>query len=124
MDEKEREMSDCIFCEITDGKIPSARVFENESVIAIRDLHPQAKTHILVIPKKHVGSLAELYASEENAREVTAALFSAANKIALQEKLLPGGYRSVINTGINGGQSVHHLHLHLLGGEKLGGGFA
>jgi len=116
-------MSDCIFCKIIDGKIPAPRVFENDSVIAIRDIQPHAKTHVLVIPKEHVVSLAELYASESAAKEVIASLFSAANQIAKQEGLLPGGYRSVINTGENGGQSVHHLHLHVLGGEKLSAGF-
>lgn len=116
-------MSDCVFCKIIDGTIPSPRVFENDSVIAIRDIHPHASTHLLVLPKKHVTSLAELYASESDAREVISSLFSAANEIALQEKLLPGGYRSVINTGENGGQTVPHLHLHLLGGEKLRGNF-
>lgn len=116
-------MSDCIFCKIVDGKIPSPRVFENELVIAIRDIQPHAKTHILVLPKKHIVSLAELYAAKKGAPEVIASLFSAANEIAYQEKLLPGGYRSVINTGENGGQTVPHLHLHLLGGEKLRGDF-
>lgn len=116
-------MSDCVFCNIIAGKIPAPRIFENESVIAIRDIHPQATTHLLVLPKQHVASLAELYASEQDAREVVSSLFSAANEIALQEKLLPGGYRSVINTGVDGGQTVHHLHLHLLGGERLKGNF-
>lgn len=116
-------MGECIFCKIIDGKIPAPRVFENDSVIAIRDIHPHAKTHILVIPKGHVASLAELHASASVAKEVVGSLFLAAHQIALQEGLLPGGYRSVINTGENGGQSVHHLHLHILGGEKLSGGF-
>ncbi len=116
-------MNDCIFCKIVDGKIPSPRVFENDSVIAIRDIQPQAKTHILILPKKHVRSLEELYHSEADAAKIVASLFSAANQIAIQEKLLPGGYRSVINTGEKGGQTVHHLHLHLLGGENLRGSF-
>jgi histidine triad (HIT) family protein len=117
-------MSDCIFCKIIDGKIPSARVYEDESVIAIRDIQPQSKTHILVIPKRHFTSIAEAYADVSTGAAVASQLFTAAHRIALQEKLLPNGYRSVINTGEDGGQTVHHLHLHLLGGEKLKGRFA
>lgn len=112
-------MSDCIFCKIVDGKIPSPRVYEDEHTVVIRDLHPQAKTHLLVIPKIHVASLAENFLEESKGREVVGRLFSAANTVAKQEGLLPSGYRSVINTGVGGGQSVFHLHLHVLGGEKL-----
>jgi len=110
---------DCIFCKIVDGKIPSPRVYEDDHCIVIRDLHPQAAIHLLVMPKAHVTSLAENFNHEEKGRETIAKLFSAANAVAKKEGLLPAGYRSVINTGEGGGQSVFHLHLHLLGGEKL-----
>ena len=110
---------DCIFCKIVDGKIPSPRVYEDEHCIVIRDLHPQAATHLLVLPKVHVTSLAENFDDEMKGREVVGKLFSTANAVAKQEGLFPAGYRSVINTGAGGGQSVFHLHLHLLGGEKL-----
>ena len=112
-------MADCIFCKIVDGKIPALRVYENGDMIVIRDLHPQAAIHLLVIPKVHVTSLAENFDDEVKGRDVVGKLFSAANSVAKQEGLLPSGYRSVINTGAGGGQSVFHLHLHLLGGEKL-----
>jgi histidine triad (HIT) family protein len=110
---------DCVFCKIISGEIPSPRSYEDENTIGIPDLHPQAKRHFLLIPKKHVVSLAELFADEPEGQRTVGRLFSAANALAKREGLLPGGYRSVINTGIDGGQSVFHLHLHLLGGEKL-----
>lgn len=109
----------CIFCKIVDGQIPSTRLYEDEHAIVIRDLHPQAAIHLLVIPKVHVKSLAENFEDEGKGRETIGRLFSAANAAAKKEGLLPAGYRSVINTGVGGGQSVFHLHLHLLGGEKL-----
>lgn len=115
---------DCIFCKIIDGKIPSPRVMEDERAIVIRDVHPQAKQHYLIIPKIHTRSLAELFSSEKEGRDLVGSLFATANRLAMQEGLLPGGYRSVINTGEEGGQSVFHLHLHILGGEKLKGTFA
>lgn len=110
---------DCVFCKIVDGKIPSERVHEDAHTIVIRDLHPQAAKHLLVIPKVHVTSLAENFDDEERGKETIARVFSSANQVAKKEGLLPGGYRSVINTGKDGGQSVFHLHLHLLGGQKL-----
>jgi histidine triad (HIT) family protein len=117
-------MENCVFCKIIDGKIPAPRVYENEHVFVIRDLHPQAKTHLLVIPKTHVVSLAEAFDEEAVGREWVGRLFSAANEVARKEGLLPSGYRSVINTGSGGGQSVFHLHLHILAGEKLAERFA
>jgi histidine triad (HIT) family protein len=115
---------DCIFCKIVDGKIPAPRVFEDENTIVIRDLSPQAKHHFLVIPKKHVDSLAPLFENVSEGRTVVGNLFAAANALANKEGLLPAGYRSVINTGVDGGQTVFHLHLHILGGEKMKGTFA
>lgn len=109
----------CVFCKIVEGQIPAPRVYEDEHMIVIRDLHPQTAIHLLVIPKVHVTSLAENFEDDMKGRETVGRLFSAANAVAKQEGLLPAGYRSVINTGVGGGQSVFHLHLHLLGGEKL-----
>jgi histidine triad (HIT) family protein len=109
----------CIFCKIVEGKISSPRVYEDEKAIVIRDLHPQAKTHFLVIPKVHVESLAALFENSDEGKSVIGDLFAIADTVAKTEGLLPDGFRSVINTGVNGGQSVFHLHLHLLGGEKL-----
>jgi len=115
---------DCIFCKIVDKKIPSPRVYEDEHSIVIRDLHPQAKQHFLVIPKVHVTSLVETWNDPEEGRKIMGNLFYAADQVAKQEGLLPDGYRSVINTGAGGGQSVFHLHLHILGGQKMSEGFA
>jgi histidine triad (HIT) family protein len=105
--------SDCVFCMIIAGKIPSPRVYEDDEFICIRDIQPKAKTHLLVVPKQHVASLAE---TDE---ALAGKLLTVGTKIAREQKLLPGGFRAVINTGRDGGQTVFHLHLHLLGGESL-----
>ena len=113
--------SDCIFCKIIAGSIPSPRVYEDDRFICIRDIRPQAKVHLLVIPKEHVASLDEAYPPKGgDHHEVVSQLFETTVKIARDQKLLPFGFRSVINTGDGGGQTVHHLHLHILGGEQMG----
>ncbi|MBR3847986.1 MAG: histidine triad nucleotide-binding protein [Oscillospiraceae bacterium] len=108
-------MSDCLFCKIVAGDIPSTKVYEDESVFAFRDIAPQAKTHILVIPKEHIASVAEI--NSENSA-VISHIFEVIAQIAKEEKL-DGGYRVVSNCGDDAGQTVHHLHFHILGGEKL-----
>ena len=108
-------MSDCLFCRILSGESPSTKVYEDENVYAFRDIHPQAPTHILVIPKEHIGSVAEL--TEAN-RDIAAKCLVAAAKIAEQEGLT-GGYRIVSNCGADAGQTVKHLHFHILGGQRL-----
>lgn len=108
-------MSDCIFCRIVGGEIPSEKVFENENVLAFKDVSPQAPVHLLVIPKKHVESLAAL--SEEDL-PLAAELLSTVNALA-KEFHLANGYRVITNVGDDGRQSVRHLHFHLLGGEPL-----
>lgn len=108
-------MADCIFCKIIRGEIPSEKVFENENVLAFKDIQPQAPVHILVIPKKHIESLAAL--SEEEL-PLAAELLSTVNALA-KEFYLTNGYRVVTNVGDDARQSVHHLHFHLLGGEPL-----
>lgn len=108
-------MNDCLFCRIIAGEIPSARVYEDEHVYAFRDINPQAPTHILVVPKAHIGSAAEL--NGENAAAAAHCLTAAA-KIAADEKLT-GGYRIVSNVGPDAGQTVKHLHFHILGGKRL-----
>ncbi len=109
---------ECLFCKIIEGKIPSQKIFENESVYAFSDIHPQAKHHFLVIPKIHVTSLAEL--SDTN---IMASLYEAALQIAKEKGFKESGFRTVINTGQHGGQTVFHLHLHLLAGSQLSGKF-
>ena len=108
-------MSDCLFCKIVAGQIPSTKVYEDETVLAFRDIAPMAPTHILVIPKAHIGSVAEITA--ENSA-VVAHIFSVIPAIAKAEGL-DNGYRVVSNCGDDAGQTVHHLHFHILGGRKL-----
>ncbi len=104
----------CVFCRIAAGEIPSNRVYEDDEVLAFRDIHPQAPTHILIIPRTHVASLTEL----EDAR-LAGALLSAAARVA-REAGLERGWRLIANSGEHGGQEVEHLHLHVVGGRPLG----
>ena len=108
-------MSDCLFCKILAGDIPSTKVYEDELVYAFRDIAPQAPTHILVIPKQHVASADEISA---DTAALVAAVFTAIPKIAAAEGL-SSGYRVVTNVGEHGCQSVKHLHFHILGGRQL-----
>ena len=108
-------MSDCLFCRIIAGEIPSTKVYEDEHVYAFRDINPQAPTHILVVPKEHIASVAALTA--ENAAAASRCLVAAA-KIA-EDEGLTGGYRIVSNCGDDAGQTVKHLHFHILGGKRL-----
>jgi histidine triad (HIT) family protein len=116
--------SSCIFCKIVSGQIPSPRIYEDSDFIVIRDIQPQAKTHLLVLPKAHVASLADAFPGEGEALPVPAVerLLKVATQVARKEGLVPGGFRTVINTGAGGGQTVFHLHVHLLAGD-LGGSF-
>lgn len=109
-------MTDCLFCRIIEGEIPSAKVYEDDCCYAFRDIQPMAPVHILVVPKKHVAGMAETQLLSD--REL-AALLRACAKIAEQEHL-SDGYRVVTNCGKNARQSVRHLHFHLLGGKQLG----
>ena len=106
---------DCIFCKIAAGEIPSTKVYEDQQILAFRDIAPMAPTHILVIPKAHIGSVAEI--SAENSA-VVAHIFEVIAKIAKDEGL-ENGYRVVSNCGPDAGQTVHHLHFHILGGKQL-----
>jgi histidine triad (HIT) family protein len=106
---------DCIFCKIAAGQIPSKKVFEDETVFAFHDIDPKAPTHILVIPKKHIRSLAEADTEDE---ALLGRILAAASDIA-REQGLARGYRVAISTGPEGGQTVDHLHLHLLGGRQM-----
>ena len=109
-------MSDCIFCKIINGEIPSQLVYEDEAVYAFRDVAPQAPVHILVVPREHIASVSDL--SAENSH-LAAKCLEAAAKIAEIEGL-GSGYRVISNTGPDAGQTVFHLHFHLLGGKPLG----
>ena len=103
----------CIFCKIIDRKIPSTVVAEEEDSIAIKDVSPQAPTHILLIPKRHIRNITEL-----SDKQALGSLFSKVAEIAKQEKL-DRGFRTVVNTGDDGGQTVDHLHIHIIGGRQM-----
>ena len=106
-------MDDCLFCKIVSGAIPSSRVYEDETVLAFHDIDKKAPVHVLIIPKKHIKSMADI--GEEDFG-ITAHMLRVAKKLAADFQLNKG-YRLVINTGANGGQTVDHLHMHLLGGR-------
>ena len=108
-------MSECLFCKIIAGSIPSTKVYEDETVFAFRDIAPQAPTHILVIPKAHLSSV-DAVTGENSA--VVAHIFEVIPQIAKAEGLT-NGYRVVSNCGADAGQTVHHLHFHILGGKAL-----
>lgn len=109
-------MTDCLFCKIVNKEIPADIVFENEKVLAFKDIHPAAPVHILIIPKKHIPSVDFL---EEKDKELIGDIVLTAKKIASDEKITETGYRLAFNVGKDAGQTVEHLHLHLLGGIKL-----
>lgn len=110
-------MSNCIFCKIANKEAKSNIVFEDETVIVIRDLDPKAPEHVLVIPKKHIGSINDL---NETDRELAAhILVDVVPKVAQKLNIDQSGFRTVINTGDEGGQTVHHLHVHILGGRNM-----
>ncbi len=118
-------VADCIFCKVARGELPAPRLYEDDRFFCIRDIRPQAPVHLLVIPREHVRGLDTVFPAEGPSRpELMAGLFEAAGKVARSQGLLPDGYRAVINTGANGGQTVFHLHLHLLGGAALEAEFA
>ena len=106
--------ADCLFCRIAAGEIPADRVFEDESIIVFRDINPKAPTHVLAIPRRHLASAADLTDADGG---LLTALFGALRRVALEAGL--GGYRIVTNVGAESGQSVFHLHFHLLGGRSM-----
>ena len=107
-------MSDCLFCKMASGEIKPDVVYEDEKILAFRDISPKAPVHILVIPKVHVATLNDLEDSE-----LAGLLLQTVAKIAAQEGIAESGYRTIINCNSDGGQEVYHLHLHLLGGKKI-----
>jgi len=109
-------MSDCLFCKIINGEIPSTNVYTDEQVAAFRDINPAAPTHILIVPKKHIDSINLLTVDDE---PLIGHLFFVAKQLAVQEGIAEPGYRLIINTNAEAGQTVFHIHLHLLGGRQL-----
>jgi len=108
--------SDCLFCRIVAGEIPAERVHEDERTLAFRDVSPEAPLHVLVIPKEHVSSLAQ---TDDSHGELLGELLRAVHAIASAHGVADAGFRTVINTGDDGGQTVHHLHVHLLAGRPM-----
>jgi histidine triad (HIT) family protein len=109
--------SDCIFCKIAAGEIPAKKLYEDDQAFAIADINPQAPCHSLIIPKQHIASLEEVGASEQE-KTLVGHLHGIANRLA-REQSLTNGYRLVINVGRDGGQTVGHLHMHLIGGRAM-----
>ena len=109
-------MSDCLFCKIRDAEIPADTVFEDDDTLAFRDVNPQAPTHILIIPKKHISTVNDL---EESDAAIMGELFNTAKKIAAQEGVSDEGYRLVVNCNEKAGQTVFHIHMHLLAGRTM-----
>ena len=108
-------MADCLFCRIIRGEVPSKKVYEDEHIFAFEDLNPQGPTHVLVIPKKHISGLKEAVGGDA---ELVGRCHLAAAQIA-RERSIEDGYRTVLNVGPRAGQSVFHLHVHLIGGRPL-----
>ncbi len=109
-------MSDCLFCKIRDGVIPCDIVYEDDDVLAFNDVNPQAPVHMLIIPKKHIATVNDITEDDEL---VMGKLFSAAKKIAEQEGISDDGYRMVTNCNEKAGQTVFHIHMHLLAGRRM-----
>jgi histidine triad (HIT) family protein len=109
-------MSDCIFCKIIKGEIPSTNVYQDEHATAFRDINPAAPTHILIVPNKHIESVNFIIPDDE---ALIGKLFAVAKQLAEKEGISENGYRLVVNTGAEAGQTVFHLHMHLLGGRPM-----
>ncbi len=111
-------MDDCIFCKIIAGKIPSQFLYQDDLIIAIRDINPQTPTHILIIPKRHITTLEDVTDKDE---ALLGRMMIVATRLARQEGVEKTGYRLVVNSGPDARQVVQHLHLHVMGGRQLGG---
>lgn len=109
-------MDNCLFCNIIKGMIPSEKVFEDDKVLAFKDINPEAPVHIIIIPKKHIGSINDI---EYNDNELIGYIYNVAKEIAANLGIKESGYRIVTNCGDDAGQSVLHIHFHLLGGRNL-----
>jgi histidine triad (HIT) family protein len=108
--------SDCLFCRIVAGELAASHVYSDDTVVAIRDIAPQAPTHILLLARTHIPSVRDLGEADYG---IVSAICAAANQVATQEGIAEGGYRLVVNVGRDGGQTVDHLHVHLLGGRHM-----
>lgn len=109
-------INSCIFCKIVSSEAKADIVYHDEQATAFRDIHPVAPTHILIVPNRHVESVSTLEAQDE---QLVGHLFTVASQLANEEGISKGGYRLITNTGVDGGQTVLHLHLHLIGGQRM-----
>jgi len=109
-------VTDCVFCKIVKDEVKSSIVYRDEQVTAFRDIHPVAPTHILIIPNKHIDSVNQLQVEDE---PLIGHMFMVGRQVAMQENMHQGGYRIIVNTGPHGGQTVFHMHLHLIGGQRM-----
>jgi len=109
-------VTECVFCRIANDEVKASIVYRDEQVTAFRDIHPVAPTHILIIPNKHIESVNRLQAEDE---PLIGHMFLVGRQIAKQENIYAGGYRIIVNTGAHGGQTIFHLHLHLIGGQRM-----
>ena len=109
-------MSDCLFCKIRDGDIPADIIFENDDVLAFNDVNPQAPLHVLIIPRKHISTVNDMTTGDE---VIMGKLFSAAKQLAAEKGVSDDGYRLVVNCNEKAGQTVFHIHMHLLGGRDM-----
>ena len=109
-------MEDCLFCKIDQGEIPSEKIYDGEGVFAIKDVNPQAPVHILILPKKHFSTIMEI---EDGDQKLIGSIFTVANKLAKENGLTDTGFRMILNCGRGAGQSVFHVHYHLMGGRAL-----
>ncbi len=110
-------MSDCLFCKIIDGEISADVVYQNDQVLAFRDINPQAPVHVLLIPKRHIATLNDLNTEDG---ELIDQLYLAAKQVALELDVAEKGYRTLINCNHDGGQDVFHIHMHLMAGRRMG----
>jgi histidine triad (HIT) family protein len=108
--------SDCLFCRIIAGELPSAQVYADDAVVAIRDIAPQAPTHILILARKHISSVRDLGKAD---KDLIGKICAVGTELATREGIAEDGYRLVLNVGRNGGQTVDHLHVHMLGGRRM-----
>ena len=106
----------CLFCKILDGEIPAELIYESETAVAFRDINPQAPTHALVIPRKHISTINDI---EQDDQAIIGSLYTAAREIAATDGIADDGYRAVMNCNEGAGQSVFHIHLHVLGGRQM-----
>jgi len=107
---------DCLFCQISDGKIPAKIIYQDEKAIAFNDINPQAPTHVLIVPREHIATINDL---QKNHHELIGHLFQIAKNIAAEKGMSEDGYRVVMNCNKHGGQAVYHIHLHLLGERQM-----